>query len=103
MAYPVLDPKTEMLSTLSLLRFQDIDALPLSFDSGRKQRAVAGFSSLARLIKLEPRALPKFLKQPCADASEPIATVNANRSLSVLLDMFSVRDSVLQWWRTRRA
>jgi hypothetical protein len=87
-SYPVLDPKTDMLSALSLLRFQDIDALPLSFDSERKQRAVMGFSSLARIMQIDPRTLPKFLKQPCEEASEPLATVNAEGSLSMLLDKF---------------
>jgi CBS domain-containing protein len=87
-AYPVLDPKTNMLSALSLLRFQEIDALPLSFDSERKQRAVAGFSSLARIMQIDPRTLPKFLKQPCEEVSEPLATVGAERSLSMLLDKF---------------
>ncbi len=87
-AYPVLDPKTEMLSALSLLRFHEIDALPLSFDSAKKNRAVTGFSSLARLTRLNRKGLPKFLSQPCEQASEPLASVGADRSLSVLLDKF---------------
>jgi len=87
-AYPVIDPKAGMLSALSLLRFEEIDALPLSFDSDGKHRAVAGFSSLARLMRIDPKALRKFLKQPCEEASEPLASVDAGRSLSVLLDKF---------------
>lgn len=87
-AYPVLDPKTEMLLALSLLRFQEIDALPLSFDSGGKSRAVMGSSCLAKLMQIDRRALPKFLKQPCEEASRPIATVRTDVSLRVLLDKF---------------
>jgi len=87
-AYPVVDPKTEMFLALSLLRFEEIDALPLSFDADGKHRAVAGFSSLARLMRLEPKGLQRFLRRPCEEASEPLASVEAGRNLSVLLDKF---------------
>lgn len=87
-AYPVIDPKVEMLSALSLLRFEEIDALPLSFDPDGKHRVVAGFSSLARLMRLDPKGLQSFLKRPCEEASEPLASVDAESSLSVLLDKF---------------
>jgi len=87
-AYPALDPKMEMLSALSLLQFHGIDALPLSFDSDRKNRAVTGFSSLARVMRLDRKGLPTFLRQPCEEASEPLSTVGAERSVSVLLDKF---------------
>ena len=92
-AYPVLEPKTQMLPAMSLLRFHEIDALPLSFDAagGQQQRprAVYGYSILARLLLLGPKGLGAFLKQPCEKASEPLATVRANDSLSTLLDTFA--------------
>ena len=88
-AYPAIDPKTPMLSALSLLRFHEIDALPLSFDAETKHRAIFGFSCLARLMKPGPRGLPGFLEEPCEKASEPIATIQATRTLASLLDRFA--------------
>lgn len=87
-ANPAIDPKTEMLSALSLLKFHEIDALPLSFDAEKKNRALTGFSSLARLMQLDQKNLSRFLRQPCQNASEPFAKVSANRTVSVLLDKF---------------
>jgi len=86
--YPVLDPKTPMISALPLLRFHEIDALPLSFDSSKKQRGLFGFSCLARILTLGPRRFSSFLKQPCEDASEPLTTVHSKSALSRLLDAF---------------
>ncbi len=92
-AYPVIDPKTEMLAAMSLLRFHEIDALPLAFDSAakkeRRQRAVFGFSSLARLLLLKPSEFGAFLRRPCEAASEFLASVSAGRSLSSLLDVYA--------------
>lgn len=89
-AYPILDPNTPMLLAISLLRFHEIDALPLSFGAGTKQqRAVFGFSTLAGLVWLEPKELGPFLKQPCEAASEPLATVSASRGLATLLNTFA--------------
>lgn len=91
-AYPVIDPKTEMLPAMSLLRFHEIDALPLGFQAGGQrhhQRALLGFSSLARLILLKPKEFAGFLKTPCSSASEPLASVDAGRDLSRLLDTFA--------------
>jgi len=87
-AFPMLDPSTEMLLALSLLKFHEIDALPLSFDAKRKPRAVMGSSSLARLAQLDGNALSKFLKRPCEEASAPLSSVRADRSVSVLLNKF---------------
>jgi len=92
-AYPVLDPRTEMLAAMSLLRFHEIDALPLSFGTSKRirerQRAVYGFSSLARVLYLKPNLFAAFLKEPCEAASKPLASVGAGRSLSALLDTFA--------------
>lgn len=87
-AYPALDPNTPMVSALPLLRFCEIDVLPLSFDSARKHRGIFGFSCLARILTLGPRRFSSFLKQPCEDVSEPLATVNSKSALGRLLDTF---------------
>ena len=92
-AYPVLDPKTETLSAMSLLRFHEIDALPLSFDlhagRRRKVRAVYGYSSLARLVLMKPEEFGRFLREPCEAVSESLAVVSETASLARLLDTFA--------------
>ncbi len=93
-AYPAIDPKTEILPAMSLLRFHEIDALPLAFEPGSsrtkdRQKAVYGFSSLARLMLLKPKDIASFLKKPCEVASEPIASVSADRDMSSLLDTYA--------------
>ncbi len=90
-SYPVLEPKTQMLSAMSLLRFHEIDVLPLSFDAarGQRQKVVYGYSALAKLLVLGPKRFGSFLKQPCEEASEPLAIVRADRGLSALLDTFA--------------
>lgn len=90
-AYPVIDPKTEMLAAMSLLRFHEIDALPLSLDAETREhghKAVFGFSSLARLLLLKPKDFADFLSAPCEVASERLATVRASRPLASLLDVY---------------
>lgn len=87
-AYPAVDPTTPILSVLPLLRFHEIDVLPLAFDVGRRQKGVYGFSCLASLLKVRPIGVGSFLKQPCEVVSEPLATIRADRSLSGLLDVF---------------
>jgi len=87
-AYPAVDPTTPILSVLPLLRFHEIDVLPLSFDAGRRQKGVYGFSCLARLMKVRPEGVGSFLKQPCEVVSEPLSAIRADRALSGLLDLF---------------
>ncbi|HXY56052.1 MAG TPA: hypothetical protein VEH01_00425 [Nitrososphaerales archaeon] len=87
-AYPVLDPKTPMISVLPLLRFHEIDALPLSFDSNGNQRGIFGFSCLARILTLGPEKFSSFMERPCEDVSEPLATVQARSGLARLLDTY---------------
>ncbi|HUI23630.1 MAG TPA: hypothetical protein VLY82_04480 [Nitrososphaerales archaeon] len=90
-AYPAVDPETPILSVLPLLRFHEIDVLPLSFGSERKQKGIFGFSCLARLMHIRPEELASFLKQPCEAVSESLTTVRAERALSGLLDAFQRR------------
>jgi len=87
-AYPAVDPTAPILSVLPLLRFHEIDVLPLSFDVGRRQRGIYGFSCLARLLKVRPGGVGSFLKEPCYVVSKPLPTIRADRSLSGLLDVF---------------
>jgi len=87
-AYPAVDPTTPILTVLPLLRFHEIDALPLSFDGRRRQRAVFGFSCLARLLKVRPEGFGSFLKQPCEVVSESLATIRDDQSLSSLLNVY---------------
>src|SRR5271170_2370809 len=52
-AYPVLDPKMPMLPAVSMLRFQQIDGLPLVVDvTTSRPRALHGYSLLKRLLAI---------------------------------------------------
>ena len=54
-AYPVLDPKMPMLPAVSMLRFQQIDGLPLVIEGTLSgPRALHGYSLLKRLLALGP-------------------------------------------------
>jgi len=87
-AYPAVDSTTPILSVLPLLRFHEIDVLPVSFEAGRRQKGVSGFSCLARLMKVRPEGVGPFLERPCEIVSEPLTTIRADRSLSSLLNVF---------------
>lgn len=87
-AYPAIEPETPMLSVLPLLRFHEIDALPLSFESKGKPKGISGYSCLARVRSMGPHQFASFLKMPCEQASKPLVTIRADQSLSVLLNTF---------------
>ena len=55
-----------MMIVLSLLRFHEIDALPIGFNSRKKKKlAVFGYSCLSKLLDTEPKNYGKFLETPC--------------------------------------
>lgn len=92
-AYPVLDPNAQVLPVMSLLRFHEIDALPVYSEDARLgktvRRAVYGFYSLRRLMALKPGEFSRFLTQPCGATSERLSTISAGRSLTSLLGVFA--------------
>ena len=88
-AYPVLDPKMPMLPAVSMLRFQQIDGLPLVIEGTTSgPRALHGYSLLKRLLALGPGGFWKFVEKPCEDAAQSIGTVNADQELESLFEVF---------------
>jgi hypothetical protein len=88
-AYPVLDPKMPMLPAVSMLRFQQIDGLPLVIDvTAARPRALHGYSLLKRLLALGQGGFWKFIERPCEDAAQSIGTVGADENLERLFDVF---------------
>jgi hypothetical protein len=88
-AYPVLDPKMPMLPAVSMLRFQQIDGLPLIVEgSAARPRALHGYSLLKRLLALEPGGFWNFIERPCEDAAQSIGVVGAHESIDHLFDVF---------------
>ncbi|MDG7020861.1 MAG: CBS domain-containing protein [Nitrososphaerota archaeon] len=91
--YPLIEPKTQVLPAMSLLRFHEIDALPFPFVASKsaktRPRAVYGFSSLARIMALKPGQFGPFLRQPCEVAAERLSSVSASGGLGRLLDVFA--------------
>ncbi len=87
-AYPLLDPKMPMLPAVSMLRFQQIDGLPLILEARGRPRALHGYSLLKRLLTVGPNAFWEFLEKPCEEAAQGIATVDADQDVEDLLNTF---------------
>ena len=97
-AYPVLDPKMPMLPAVSMLRFQQIDGLPLVIDSASSRpRALHGYSLLKRLMSLGEGAFWKFIEKPCEDAAQSIGTVGADEDIERLLEVFQKERFGFAW------
>ncbi|MDA4111593.1 MAG: CBS domain-containing protein [Thaumarchaeota archaeon] len=87
--YPALEPRTQMLLAASLLRFHQIDALPIGFKPRQKKRlAVLGYSCLERLLQTDPKDYGKFLNLPCEKAAKQLATIDVDDDIQDLLKMF---------------
>jgi len=88
-AYPVLDPKMPMLPAVSMLRFQQIDGLPLVVDvTAARPRALHGYSLLKRLLALGQGGFWHFTERPCEDAAQSIGSVGADESVERLFEVF---------------
>lgn len=88
-AYPVLDPKMPMLPAVSMLRFQQIDGLPLVVEgSTGRPRALHGYSLLKKLLALGQGGFWKFIERPCEDAAQSIGTVSAEAEIESLFEVF---------------
>src|SRR5579872_6380990 len=86
---PVLEPGTQMLIAVSLLRFHQIDALPIGFKPRQKKRlAVFGYSCLKKLLDTEPEDYGKFLEMPCEKASQVLSTIPMTKDIKSLLRVF---------------
>lgn len=88
--YPVLEHGTQMLLAVSLLRFHQIDALPIGFDPlDRKRIAVLGYSCLSKLLETDPKDYGKFLEMPCEKAAIELATIDIDDEIESLLHVFN--------------
>lgn len=100
---PVLEPGTQMLLAASLLRFHQIDALPIGFKPRQKKKyAVFGFSCLSKLQNTSPSKYSEFLELPCEDASLELSTVNVDDSIEGLLRVFEKTRFGFAWVESER-
>lgn len=87
--YPILEPGTQMLLAVSLLRFHQIDALPIGLKpQQRNYFAVSGYSCLSSLLGTNPKNYRKFLEMPCERASLKLATIRHDETLESLFQLF---------------
>jgi CBS domain-containing protein len=87
--YPVLEKGTQLLLAASLLRFHQIDAIPIGFSRKQKtHQAVLGYSCLSQLLKVESGSYKDFLEQPCENAAQELATISADMDVDELLKLF---------------
>jgi CBS domain-containing protein len=95
---PVLETGTQMLLAVSLLRFHQIDALPIGFKPKQKKRlAVFGYSCLKKLLETEPEDYGRFLEMPCEKASQVLSTIPATTDIKSLLRVFQKTKFGFAW------
>jgi CBS domain-containing protein len=96
--YPVLEPKTQMLLAVSLLRFHQIDALPIGFRRLEKKKyAVFGYSTLSTLLETKPTYYGRFLEQPCESTALKLSIISATKSVESLLQVFKTTKFGFAW------
>ncbi len=101
--YPVIEPNTQMLLAVSLLRFHQIDALPIGFKPRQKKRlAVFGYSCLSKLLEMKPRGYGRFLEMPCERAALELSTIDFDESLEALLRVFENTKFGFAWVESKR-
>ena len=87
--YPIIEPTTQMLLAISLLRFHEIDALPIGFKASQKKRlAVFGYSCLSMLLETPQEDYGKFLNLPARKAALELATTGVDNDIKSLLEIF---------------
>src|SRR5271169_2680784 len=88
--YPIVRPEFPLIIVLNLLRIQDLAAVPLTSDKG-ECRAVAGYSSLSKLVTLGHARFASFVRGPCGKASDRVDCFTVDQELEKLLDCFKSR------------
>ena len=92
-----------MLLAVSLLRFHQIDALPIGFKPKQKKRlAVFGFSCLSKLLESAPKDYGRFLELPCEQASLQLSTVDVDDTIEKLLRVFEKTKFGFAWVESER-
>jgi hypothetical protein len=87
--YPIIEPSTQMLLAVSLLRFHEIDALPIGFKASQKKRlGVFGYSCLSLLLETQPTDYGKFLELPAKKAALELATIGIDKDIESLVEIF---------------
>jgi len=87
-----------MLFALSLLRFHQIDALPLEFKVSQKKRlAVFGYSCLSKLLETKREGYDHFLHLPAKKAAFELSTINVDKQISALLKIFQKTKFGFAW------
>lgn len=86
---PVLEPGTSILLAAPLLRFHQIDAIPIWFRPKQRNKLVlTGRSCLSRLHETPPDEYGKFLELPCERASLELSSIDIDDTLEGLLRLF---------------
>jgi len=98
-----VQPTTELLLAVSLLRFHQIDAVPIEFKpSQKKHLAVFGYSCLSKLLKTRPKNYQNFLQQPATRAALEISTIDVNAKIFQLLQLFQKTKFGFAWVESKK-
>ena len=100
--YPIIEPTTQMLLALSLLRFHEIDALPIGIKASQKKRlAVFGYSCLSLLLETPPKNYGKFLELPPRRPHSNLLLSVSTKTSNHWLKIFKRTSSVSRGWNRR--
>ena len=83
----IVKPDFPLITVLYLLRMQDLAGVPLTSDNN-ECKAVFGFSSLERLVRMGHRRFASFVQEPCVKASDRLDSLTVDQELGELLDSF---------------
>ena len=87
-----------MRFAVSLLRFHQIDALPIGSKRLEKKRyAVAGYATLSRLLETKPSQRGRFLDQPCESVALELSIISDSKDIESLIQVFESTKFGFAW------
>lgn len=95
--WPALDPDTQLLLALLLLRSHQLDALPLTIREKEKTSFISGYSIISKLVQTSPLEYGRLFKLSCGDVMLQLPTVPVDSSLESLIRAFSETGFGFAW------
>lgn len=95
--WPGLDPGTQILLGLLLLRSHHIDALPITLVGEGRVHFISGYSCLNELAHTTTVDYGKFFRLTCDNVSIELPIASAGENLSSLLKIFSETQFGFAW------
>jgi len=95
--WPALDPDSQVLLGLLLLRSRQIDAIPVTLRDTEKIKFISGYSCLKKLAQTPLEDYGRFFKHSCTDYSVDLPIVSADANIGALLKVYSETEFGFVW------